>query len=410
MGTIEKALIYLQGRLDTQMIAGAATGWMEDNAVRVQYNGGNAVKIAKISNLVGLGDYVRGVGYAPGAFDLAWETLTMTKDRSRSFTIDRMDNDETAFILTATNLMGEFQRRFVAPEIDSYRIAAIYDKAHSAGNYTSYNPNVADIWDALAQDISRVQDTIGESVPLVIMMNYGTARILDTADKIQKRIEVGNFAQGGVSIKVRMIDEIPILRVPSARMKTAYTFDVGATPTAGGFAAAGGAGGINWLIVPKIAPIAISKTDKMKVFDPDTNQSADGWLIQYRKYHDLWYEDGNLAGLWGSLQSADEAVPSVILITPANAAIGILTDATISFKFSESVYDGPAMLSGIVLKTIAGVDKAFTASIVGDTLILTPTTVLVSGTEYQCSIAPAVVQDGSGNVNEDSRSITFTIA
>lgn len=48
------------------------------------------------------------------------------------------------------------------------------------------------------------------------------------------------------------------------------------------------------LICPKSAPIAVSKTDNMKIIDPDTNQSADAWLLAYRKFHDLWIKDNAL--------------------------------------------------------------------------------------------------------------------
>ncbi|WP_413894734.1 hypothetical protein [Clostridioides sp. ZZV14-6105] len=48
---------------------------------------------------------------------------------------------------------------------------------------------------------------------------------------------------------------------------------------------------INWLITPSSAPIAISKTDKPRIFTPDQNQSADAYKIDYRKYHDLWLLD-----------------------------------------------------------------------------------------------------------------------
>ena len=45
-------------------------------------------------------------------------------------------------------------------------------------------------------------------------------------------------------------------------------------------------------------PIAISKTDVTRVFDPMTNQKANAWKIDYRKYHDLWILDNAMSGLW----------------------------------------------------------------------------------------------------------------
>lgn len=42
------------------------------------------------------------------------------------------------------------------------------------------------------------------------------------------------------------------------------------------------------LICPKTAPIAVSKTDNVKIITPEANQFADAWDIDYRKYHDLF--------------------------------------------------------------------------------------------------------------------------
>ena len=34
-----------------------------------------------------------------------------------------------------------------------------------------------------------------------------------------------------------------------------------------------------------------SKTDKMRIFDPETNQKARAYAMDYRKYHDIWIPD-----------------------------------------------------------------------------------------------------------------------
>ena len=66
----------------------------------------------------------------------------------------------------------------------------------------------------------------------------------------------------------------------------------------GGFAAAADAKGINWIIMVKQAPVAISKTDVTRIFDPMTNQNANAWKIDYRKYHDLWIADNSMDGVF----------------------------------------------------------------------------------------------------------------
>lgn len=57
INTIEAAQIFMQA-LDRQMIEGATSGWMEQNAGRVKYSGGSTVKIPTLST-TGLGNYDR---------------------------------------------------------------------------------------------------------------------------------------------------------------------------------------------------------------------------------------------------------------------------------------------------------------------------------------------------------------
>ncbi len=46
-----------------------------------------------------------------------------------------------------------------------------------------------------------------------------------------------------------------------------------------------------------IGSLGIEKYDEEKIFAPDVNQKADAWLIQYRKFHDLWIKDNTLAAI-----------------------------------------------------------------------------------------------------------------
>ena len=108
INTLEFARIT-QTQLDKQVIAEATSGWMELNSSRVKYSGGNEVKIPKLS-MDGLGNYDRDNGFVQGSVTLEWETKKLTQDRGRTFQLDSMDVDETAFVATAASVMSEFQR------------------------------------------------------------------------------------------------------------------------------------------------------------------------------------------------------------------------------------------------------------------------------------------------------------
>lgn len=293
---LEFATIF-QEQLDKQMTAKLTSGWMEANAGMVEYNGGKEIKIPKITTQ-GLGNYDRGNGFVGGSVKFEYETRTMTQDRGRTFSIDAMDLNETKFKLNATNVMGNFQVTQVVPEVDAYRYSKIASLA-IAGNVATpgiavggYTPNPVDIYSKLTEDLAHIRDIVGD-MDLVITMSAITANILSNSGDISRHLSVTDFKSGEVNTRVKSIDGIPIIEVPSARLKTQYTFNDGVSggQEAGGFVPAGGAKDINWIIMPRTAPIAVSKTDKIRIFDPQTNQSADAWKLDYRKYHDIWITD-----------------------------------------------------------------------------------------------------------------------
>ncbi len=73
-------------------------------------------------DMQGLGDYSRNSGYVDGDVTLTNQTIPVDYDRGRMFSVDYMDNAETAGIAFG-RLSGEFIRTKVVPELDAYRLA-----------------------------------------------------------------------------------------------------------------------------------------------------------------------------------------------------------------------------------------------------------------------------------------------
>lgn len=291
--TIEYGAIF-QSELDKAAVEQATSGWMEVNEKLIKYSGGADVKIPDL-DMDGLADYDRKEGFADGDIDFKYQTKTMTQDRGRLFTIDENDVNETNFVLTASTIMGQFQREKVIPEIDAYRYSSIaaqcIAKNKASGGYVASESTVLQ---KLYYDIAQVQDVIGDETPLVITVSTMIAAMISMSDKISKKFDVTDFKQGDVTLKVRSLDgRFPLIPVGSGRLKTEYLFKDGKTTgqEKGGFAATGNAKDINWIITPRTAPIAVSRTDKMRIFDPETYQKKRAWAMDYRKYHDLWMPD-----------------------------------------------------------------------------------------------------------------------
>lgn len=94
-----------------------------DGASDLATQGANANElIIPMLTMDGLADYSRNSGYVDGNVELTNETVKCNFDRGRMFTVDTMDNAETAGIAFG-RLSGEFIRTKVVPELDAFRFA-----------------------------------------------------------------------------------------------------------------------------------------------------------------------------------------------------------------------------------------------------------------------------------------------
>ncbi|MBR3795338.1 MAG: hypothetical protein IKK34_04840 [Clostridia bacterium] len=299
---IEKVAL-IQKSLDLAMIQGAVTGFMEANALDVKYNGGAEVKIPSIA-MDGLANYDRATGFVDGDVTLAYQTMTMTQDRGRGFTIDENDVDESGVVDLVSKLASEFQRTMVIPEVDAYRIAQLCVLA-GKDRRRAYTAAAASVFTQLTTDIGTVRDAVGQDVPLVVLINQKVATMMNNSTEISKRLDVMDFERGEIKTKVKSIDGNALLPVPSARMHSRITV---AASGKGGYSAAEGAASINWIVTVKNGPIAVSKTDKMRLFDPETYQKARAWHLDYRKFHDLWLPDNKKPGVFVNLAAEDASL------------------------------------------------------------------------------------------------------
>lgn len=299
----------LQQALDQKAIHTLLTGWMDSNAGQVKYVGGNEVKIPQMS-VDGLADYNRsdaGAGYVQGAITLSYKTYTMSQDRGRKFQLDAMDVDETNFVATATNVMNVFQTEKVVPEVDAYRLSKLATIAIGVANDTNveygYTPAKDTVLAKIKAGIKAIRE-IGYQGELVIHANYDTVTELELA--MAGKLAAVTFSQGGINTQVPAVDGCAIIKTPANRMYSAITLNDGttSTQTAGGYAKAAKALDVNFIIVPREVPIAVTKQDKMRIFDPDTNQDANAWAMDYRRYHELWVLDNKKNLVYACIKDA----------------------------------------------------------------------------------------------------------
>lgn len=307
INTLATATLF-QTNLDKIAIQDATTGWMDANAGQVIYNGGAEVKIPKMS-VQGMGDYDRDTGYVQGGVTLEYETRKMTQDRGRKFQLDAMDVNENNFVTTASSVMGMFQREQVIPEIDAYRLSALAAQAinYQSGALVEYGYTAAEgtVLRKIKEGIKAVRDH-GYNGPLVIHAISDVTMELEIA--LAGKISAVDFAKGGINTKVPAVDGVPIIETPANRMYTAIKLNDGKTSQQekGGYEKGDTAKQINFMVMPRTTPIAITKQDKMKIFTPDTNQDADAWKMNYRRFHDIWVLDSRLNSIWVNIKEAKD--------------------------------------------------------------------------------------------------------
>ena len=279
--------------LDEVYKASARTAVLD--STKVDIVNGNTVKVFKIS-MDGLGDYNRTSGFVDGTVNGTWETLTLSKDRGRAFTVDRMDNEET-IDMAFGSLAGEFIRTQVAPEIDAYTFAKI------AGTTGIDTATAADITIGTT-DVPALVDEAERSMNENEVPTEGRILFISETAYAGLRAKITRTVQNdvtGINREVEFYDGMQIVRVPQSRFYTAITLKDGSTSgqTGGGFVGTATTGyKINFMVVHPSAITKVVKHALPRIFTPDEYQKADAWKFDYRVYHDTFVYDNKVKGVY----------------------------------------------------------------------------------------------------------------
>ena len=241
------------------------------------------VLIAQTS-MSGLGNYSRENGFQSGDLSLTWKSYTFEHDRGRSFHIDAMDDAETMG-LAFGSLASEFVLTKVTPEIDAVRFAKYATNAGTTVSAALTNKTTVSAIATAEVELEEKEVSLANCVLFMTPTVYGYVK--DDTDHFQRTLVPSenpnrNFGE---------FDGMPIAKVPQTRFYTAVTLG-------DGFAKAEGAKDINFMIIDRAAVIQLIKHGKIRVFDPDTNQSADAYKVDYRIYHDAWVLDNKKNGIY----------------------------------------------------------------------------------------------------------------
>ena len=245
----------------------------------------NEIVIPKMS-MDGLKDYSRNSGYLGGSVTLTNETVQFNYDRGIKFSVDAMDNEETAGVAFG-QLAGEFIRTKVAPELDAFRFATYagtsgISKVDSGATLSTG----ADVLAALlvAQNAMDEDEVPEEDRFLFITPSLYNA--ITAVDTTKSREVLNSFTQ--------------IKKVPQTRFYTAIELLDGTSvgETSGGYEKASAGKDINFMVIHRAALMQYTKHLVNKIITPELNQTDDGWMFFFRSYGLADVYENKVAGIY----------------------------------------------------------------------------------------------------------------
>ena len=246
--------------------------------------------IIPMIELQGLGDYDRNSGYVSGDVTLTNETVKCNFDRGRMFTVDNMDDADSAGIAFG-RLAGEFIRTKVAPELDAFRFASYASKEGVTQKEEALSDGAA-VLAALRVATNAMDEA---EVPMEDRHLFITPTLdgmIADLDTTKSREILSRFASKTL--------------VPQTRFYTAIDQKDGHTggQEAGGYAKADDGKELNFMVIHKPALIQFEKHVAPKIVTPDQNQEADAYKYGYRNVSVADVYKNKLAGVYASHKSA----------------------------------------------------------------------------------------------------------
>lgn len=268
--SITKFKAYID-KLDTVYQQASATSILDADADTVRMGAKAGEFLIPKMSMDGLADYSRSSGYVKGDVTITYETKSCNYDRGRKFSVDAMDNEETAGIAFG-KLASEFIRTKVVPEMDAFRFAK-YASATGILSAAEATPTAGTAVLTALQTAVNAQDESEVNVDGKIL--YITPTLLTLAknvDTTKSKAILDRFEK--------------IITVPQTRFYTAIDMKDGtsSSETAGGYAGATGGYKINFMIINRDAVIQFGKHTVNKVVSPEENQTDDGYMFFYRAY------------------------------------------------------------------------------------------------------------------------------
>lgn len=193
------------------------------------WTGAHTIKVYKVTTSV-MNDYGRTGPTdtnwsrygAVGSLDATTEEFTLTKDRSFTFAIDKLDTDETAAQLQAASALARQNREVVIPEVDAYVYGVM---CTGAGNKpTAKALTNTNIYTEILAASQALDDAEVPETGRVLVVTPAIYVLMKQCKDIIMETNVGNELrlQGVIGI----LDGMNVQKIPAARLPEDFGFMV----------------------------------------------------------------------------------------------------------------------------------------------------------------------------------------
>lgn len=248
------------------------------------WTGAHTVKVYKISTAT-MNDYDR-EGTNEGnsrygtvaSLNATTEEFTLTKDRSFTFAIDKMDKDETAQQLAGASALARQEREVIIPEVDTY----VFNKmCTGAGNTPSaIELTETNIYDEILKATEALDDAEAPDTGRVLIVTPTTYKLLKQCPDITLDSDVAQEQRlQGV---IAMVDGLSVVKVPAKRLPAQFGF----------------------MVCHKVATVAPAKLEDYKVHSDPPGISGD--LVEGRIVYDAFVLENKKNAIYYQAVTAEE--------------------------------------------------------------------------------------------------------
>lgn len=204
------------------------------------------------------------------SLDAVTEEKTLTKDRSFTFAIDKMDEDETAGQLQAASALARQQREVVIPEVDTYVYGVMCEGAGTKAEPIELTSD--NIYNEILKGTQALDDALVPEEGRSIVVTPETYMLMKQCKDITMESDIGNDMR--IKGVIAVLDGCSVVRVPAVRLPENFGF----------------------MVAHPSATVAPTKLEDYKVHvDPP---GISGSLVEGRIYYDAFVLENKVKGIY----------------------------------------------------------------------------------------------------------------